>query len=58
MDTFGPANFDVILLLYRGCPLSEIILYHRTRAGWLYPLSLTLWCLLHNRDADVNVGLS
>ena len=27
MDTVGPANYDVILLLYRGCPLSEVKLY-------------------------------
>ena len=27
MDTLGPANYDVILLLYRGCPLSEVELY-------------------------------
>ena len=27
MDTFGSANFGVILLLYRGCPLSEVKLY-------------------------------
>ena len=26
-DTLGPANFGVILLLYRGCPLSKVKLY-------------------------------
>ena len=27
MDTFGPVDFHVILLLYRDCPLSEVTLH-------------------------------
>ena len=27
MYTLGPANFGIILLLYRGCSLSEVKLY-------------------------------
>ena len=27
MDALGPANFAVILLFCRGCPLSEVKLY-------------------------------
>ena len=27
MDTLGPANLGIILLLYRGCPLSAVNLY-------------------------------
>ena len=27
MDTLGPANIGIILLLYRDCPLSEVKLY-------------------------------
>ena len=33
MDTLGPANYDVILLLYRGCPLSEVKLYWHGSVG-------------------------
>ena len=33
MDTARPANSDVILLLYRGCPLSVIKLYCHDPVG-------------------------
>ena len=33
MDTLGPANFGVILLLYRGGPLSEVTLYCHDHVG-------------------------
>ena len=33
MDALGPADFHVILLLYRGCPLSEVTLYCHDPVG-------------------------
>ena len=33
MDTLGPANFGIILLLYRGCPLSQVKLYYHGPVG-------------------------
>ena len=33
MDTLGPADFHVILLLYRGCPLSEVTLHYHGPVG-------------------------
>ena len=34
MDTLGPANFVVILLLCRGCPPSQVTLcYHGSSVG-------------------------
>ena len=33
MDTLGPANFGIISLLYRGCLLSELILYCHDLVG-------------------------
>ena len=33
MDTLGPANFGVMLLLYRGGPLSEVTLYCHDPVG-------------------------
>ena len=33
MDILGPAIFGLILLLLRGCPLSEVILYCHGTVG-------------------------
>ena len=33
MDNLGPANFGVILLLYRGGPLSQVTLYCHDHVG-------------------------
>ena len=33
MDTLGPADFHLILLLYRGCPLSEVTLHCHDPVG-------------------------
>ena len=32
-DTLGSANFGIILLLYRGCPLTEVTLYYHDAVG-------------------------
>ena len=50
MDTLGPANFGIISLLYRGCLLSELILYCHGPVGTtqlvLYTERSTVLCPL------------
>ena len=50
MDTLGPANFGIISLFYRGCLLSELILYCHGPVGTtqlvLYTEGSTVLCLL------------
>ena len=46
MDTLGPADFHVILLLYRGCPLSEVTLLCHGPVG-------TIELVLHTQQKKV-----
>ena len=42
----GPANFDAILLVYRGCPLSEVKLYWHGPVGTTEVVLIEVKCIV------------